>query len=63
VAVSQKITDSLSLFFSSCISYTLFKKLLERGEDLPCVLNKKYGKENNIIEDYSNLLMEANDEK
>lgn len=39
------------------------QKLLEKGENLPCILNKKYGKENYIIEDFYNFLIESNNEK
>ena len=39
------------------------QKLLEKGENLPCILNKKYGKENYIIEDFYNFLIERNNEK
>lgn len=39
------------------------QKLLEKGENLPCILNKKYGKENYIIEDFYNSLIESNNEK
>lgn len=35
----------------------------EKGENLPCILNKKYGKENYIIEDFYNFLIESNNEK
>ena len=35
----------------------------EKGENLPCILNKKYGKENYIIEDFYNFLIERNNEK
>ena len=34
----------------------------EKGENLPCILNKKYGKENYIIEDFYNFLIESNNE-
>lgn len=39
------------------------QKLLEKGEKLPCVLNKKYSIENYIIEDFYNFLIEENDKK
>ena len=39
------------------------QKLLDKGENLPCILNKKYGKENYIIEDFYNFLIESNNEK
>lgn len=39
------------------------QKLLEKGEELPCVLNKKYSIENYIIEDFYNFLIDENDKK
>ena len=49
--------------FSSRCPKPCSQKLLEKGENLPYILNKKYGKENYIIEDFYNFLIERNNEK
>jgi len=58
----RKIILSVTIFLPA-YPKPCSQKLLEKGENLPCILNKKYGKENYIIEDFYNFLIENNNEK